>query len=969
MGVLVACKPREDVLKGDLDDAIFAADFGHLIAETAPTVYGDAKTFFHNTHPAKELTRVVRLVFERLADSKEAGAVVRLSTGFGGGKTHTLMALWHLAHNIGDPSLGTELLPAAGRPKKVKVVAVDGSKAGVPEFARHKDCAVHSLWGEIFYRLGGAKAVMALGDADRPEASPSDDQLAAVLPNGPVLFLLDELVIYMAKLSATGQGNLLGFMRSLSSVVVNRKQAVLVVTDPATQQAYAGDAARLGASLAAARMLAEETGRRASDFDPIGTESAQVIVRRLFDTVDRTAAEACSAAYHQLYGRVLEEHPELLPREAGSPDYARRIVSCYPFHPRLMDTAQNRLSVLPDFNKSRGTLRLFARIIRDVWEAKRDLDLVTAGDLNWSSARIQADLLQRLNRDNFRAAVAADVEQHAGALDDGRLDGAHRRVASALLLESLPLEANSGLDDAEVTLAVLRPDEAGTEPSEALHRLVGECWHTYPMAGGRGFQFRYEPNILKQIEERLPSIPHEDAAERLRTEVQGYFQGPIFQLAAWPAQAKQVPERAQLQLALCETEGIAKAVTASADDNDPAAPMPRRYVNAIVAVTATSSAYGPALESTRRLLAAEAIEAEHRHGDVGKLVREQLKRVKPALEKHFGLHARRAFDRVVLAATAAYTIDEQYQSSDEQILQKPRGQESLLRFLEAKQLIYQPADSLDPHRFVRDVLPGTTPIAGEPGVYTTRAVHERFLATPRLRLVRDIAVVRQSILKAVGEGLVAVCMPDGRAFDRDGCTEGLAGSRRRLAGATLTSLGLDDETRIAELDSEAAKAWLKEDPGFRGTEPGVPPPPVPPPTGDTVATSWDLIEELADKRALKQLVLEAKTPAAAAALAGLAQPLGAETLKLGVTASGDLKDGGSANFAAEARLNHPIKPLVMAQTVFNALADGSTYEATLTMTFGPAGRNGLRTALANLRAQAPEGVAVRATFVPTGSGS
>src|SRR5262245_29427108 len=102
MSVLPGCKPRKEVLKGDLDDAIFAADFADLIAGNAPKVYADPKTFFQNTHPARQLKKVIEVVFGRLADTKEAGATLRLSTGFGGGKTHTLMALWHLARNVGD---------------------------------------------------------------------------------------------------------------------------------------------------------------------------------------------------------------------------------------------------------------------------------------------------------------------------------------------------------------------------------------------------------------------------------------------------------------------------------------------------------------------------------------------------------------------------------------------------------------------------------------------------------------------------------------------------------------------------------------------------------------------------------------------------------------------------------------------------------------------------------------------------
>src|SRR5262249_2304156 len=148
MGVLSGCKPRPEVLKGDLEDEIFAAHFGDLIAGKAPKVYSNARGFFENTHPAQQLCRVAQAVFGRLGDTNEGGATIRLSTGFGGGKTHTLMALWHLAKNIGDLSLGIDLLPAARRPKNVTVVAIDAGNAGVPSFATHAKFDTHSLWGE-----------------------------------------------------------------------------------------------------------------------------------------------------------------------------------------------------------------------------------------------------------------------------------------------------------------------------------------------------------------------------------------------------------------------------------------------------------------------------------------------------------------------------------------------------------------------------------------------------------------------------------------------------------------------------------------------------------------------------------------------------------------------------------------------------------------------------------------------------
>lgn len=964
-GILAACKPRKDVLKGDLDDAIFAADFGDLVDGKAPPVYKDPKLFFQNTHPAKQLCAVTRAVFGRLANPKDAGITVRLSTGFGGGKSHTLMAFWHLAQHIDDPGMGTELLPAAGRPSNVTVVGVDAGKAGVPDFASHGKVVTHSLWGELFYRLGGEGALKALGRADDPEASPNEDQMRAVVPSGPVLILLDELVIYMAKLSERAQGNLLGFLNTLAAVVTKRPHTALVVTDPAGQAVYAKMATKIAEALpAAAAKLDEVFGRKMSDFDPIGGEAAQVIVRRLFEKVEPSTAQAVSATYLALYRRVSEEAPGLLPAGAATADYARRIVECYPFHPRLLDAAQDRLGALQDFQKSRGVLRLFARIIRDAWESGRDHELISAGELDWSSPRIQSDLLHRLNRDNFKAAVSADIEGHAAELDGGAPLGIHRRVASALLLESLPMQDNSGLDPAELTLAVLRPDEAGPEPSEALDRLVGVCWHTYPMPGGRGWQFRYEPNIIRQIEERTAYVPIEDARSRVLAEVQRYFGGPTFRLVAWPASASQVKEVPELQLVLCDTEAIARAICDYADNTDPAAPIPRRFLNATVAVTATTEALDRAIDAAQTLLAADAIEKEHRSGDAGKLIRDQLQRLRPGYLKQFRVRACMGFNRIVLPGGQTAPIDQEFQVSDDEVMRADHGQAAVRKFLEEKGMLYRPGEALDVHRFLTGVLPGATPLVDQPEVYTARAVHERFLSAPGLRLIPDGAVVRQTVLKAVADGKLVVRLADGRAYDAHGVVEGPDGGRRRGTGI-LTTLPLDDSVWITKPDSEAGREWTRLD-----EDSGPPPPPPQPPPPSPVTYTWKEAQELAAVRPMLTLTLTTTSPSAAVALLGLAQPLGAERITLDITVGGNLKDGGTMNFMASGvKPTHPAKPLQTAQVVFNALQEGATFEVELGLHFGDGGRSGMRTALQQAADTLPPDVQVRAEFGPPSGGA
>lgn len=977
MGVLQGTKPRADVLKGDLDDAIFAADFGAVVEGKAPRVYGDPEVFFKNTHPAKQLKQIVQAVFSRLASTGEAGATIRLSTGFGGGKTHTLIALWHLARNLGNAAMGTDLLPAARRPKTVTVVGIDASKAGVPQFSAHGSIKPRSLWGEFFYQLGGKEAYARLGEADDPAASPREGQIEAAFPKGPVLILLDELVVYMARLSEPGPGNLLGFLNSLLAVVNRRKQTVLVITDPASQVAYAEQSAELAKLQHTAQRLRDVADRWVTDFDPIGDESAQVIVSRLFESVDSTAAQQASAAYHALYERVNQEHSGMLPPAAASGEYADRIVQCYPFHPRLLDTATQRLGAIQAFQKSRGVLRLFARILRDIWEpqedsrlrARRDkLELITAGEIDWTSGRITGDLLDRIQRIEFRAAIDADIKGHAAELDGDGQD-IHRRVASAILLESLQMTETSGLEPADLTLAVLRPDEAGNEPVEAMERLVGVCWHTYPTATGRGCQFRYEPNVLRQIEEKVSEITLEDARHRLFAEAQEYFKGMSFELVAWPDDPRQVPRSPKLQLALCESEDIARKVVAFEDIREDGTPVPREYQNVLFAVTARPDALNEAIRYAQRLMAAEKIRHEHSTGRTAKLVRDQLQRIMPKLQRDFGVSTRRAFDRVVLPGGSVKPLDERYQVSEDEILKKPYGQGCLKRFLEEKGLMYKQNDALDVDRFVKEILRGTVPVLDQRDVYTAQAIHERFLTAPGLRLIPDGSIVRRTILRAVEAGRIVVRAANGTAYDREGCVAGPEGRRQRTAGS-LTSFPLDDTVLITPADSPAAAEWLKETQrpsDGRDHDKGgdIPPPPPPPKTlsedpGEAIA--W------ARERAMLELKLRATSPSDAKALLPACQPLGAERLRLSVTVGGDVKAGGTLNFAADDLApNHPVKPLEMAERVWNALdtdRERCQYEVSLSLWFGQNGRTGLGHALNNLFSNLPESVTFVARFAP-----
>ena len=995
-----SCVPRSEVLKGDLGDAIFAADFGHVIEERAPGVYQNPEEFFRNTHPAAPLRKVISTIFGRLADPNEAGAVIRLSTGFGGGKTHTLIALWHLAKTISQ-TLGTELLPAAGRPKDVAVAGIDGDKLGATVCGRHNGLITKSLWGELAFQLDGAEGYAKVESIDSPETTPDSALIRETLPSDkPVLILLDELVLYMAKLSEQGRKSLLAFVGALTSEIVGRSQSVLVITDPAGQPSYrreAKDLIEATQHIEAAKQLEDVLGRKMSDFDPIGGESAQVIIRRLFERVDSGTAQEASAEYFNAYKRVSSEYPDLLPSEAATSEYADRIVRCYPFHPRLLETAQDRLGILQDFQKSRGTLRLFARILRDIWDSESNLPLITAGDLDWTSDRIQADLLQRLNRDNFKPAVDADIVRHAGKLDQDSSTDIHRRVASALLLESLQLTDTATMDKSELTLAVMRPSDVGTEAGDAIDRLMSVCWHTYKDNSGLKFQFRYQPNVNKLVEERAGRIPPEDARQDVLTLAQSYFKGRTFKLVAYPGSPQAVQDSADLKLVLCESEEGAQTACDYEDNSNPDAKRPRRFRNAIFGIAPTYAALEDATQVTRHLKAASDIAREQKSVSL----RQQVNVLLNILRKRAQLRAVRSFNRVVFQGRPSVTLSEKY-LVDDTGLGTVNGQTKLKEFLDDNKLVYQPNDALDVDLLI-ELMIGATPSLDHQGAYPASAVHERALAYRGLKLMLNEDPIRNAILKAVKQGKLVVRVLNGDSYDESGCVTGAKGSRMRMEGSELKTLKLDADALLAPPDAPCVAEWLKIDEGdiekesltlgeaaaqkqtntqkiddaaiagqidyvtrdgkkmitvnekFHGWRPY---------TSRQVSTStWEEAINYAPRRPLMKLDFKANTPDAADKLIAHAQPFSAKSINLSVNVSGQAKDGGSVNFlASNLRHNSALKPIDFAKRLLRGADEGAKFEAIMALSFGDDGVKDTTSRFQQVQDQTTDDVSFMAEF-------
>ena len=245
------CKPRREVLAGELPDAIFAADLWDVISGTAHKDYRDPLRFFAGTHPTENLKLLVKEVAERLAGVSGGTPVFRLETGFGGGKTHSLIAAVHVARE-GD-QLATQLadyriaqFPGQG---EVRVAAFVGEESDPLSGNEHRvdgqRLRTYTPWGQLALLAGGLEGYERVRENDLQGVAPARGMLEAALGDQPVLVMIDELVLYMARAFALREDQARSkvnsqwatFLQTLFSIAARRPRTVVILTLPSEQDA------------------------------------------------------------------------------------------------------------------------------------------------------------------------------------------------------------------------------------------------------------------------------------------------------------------------------------------------------------------------------------------------------------------------------------------------------------------------------------------------------------------------------------------------------------------------------------------------------------------------------------------------------------------------------------------------------------------------------------------------------------
>ncbi|MFN8302685.1 MAG: DUF499 domain-containing protein [Saprospiraceae bacterium] len=533
-----AVEPHLDIKMGRLDESVFAASLSDVALGNGREVYNNAATFFSKTFFTAGLKVVARRVIKGLDGEEDAeNRVISLQTGFGGGKTHTLISLWHLANagrNITERTDAAELVAYTGVPAFEKArVAVFTNTTNDPANGRTtpEGVTIQTIWGELAWQLGGAAAYEIVRKNDEQLIAPAGLFKKVLEQCQPALILIDELADYCVKAAARQAGassladQTISFMQELTEAVAGANHCVAVVTLPASPQEV-GNTPEAQAIL---NSLQKRVSRVGADTQPVADEEIyEVIRRRLFDNMG-TAAEAAVSKYLELYQQYAAE----LPQHAGKSAYRQKMLKSYPFHPELIDAFRIRWASHHDFQRTRGVLRLLAAIVSDLWKRQQSLPggnlLIHSADVNFANLDALSGQLKKLYGNGYDAVISADVagsSSNAFKIDQNKKEFGQwyltQGVAATILLNSFGSDGpNKGLGVPEIKLNVLRPEGFNhNSVNSALDELESNAYYLYyAQAGGAGkrYWFHTKPNINILINQAKNDIrPDEIEAEILK---------------------------------------------------------------------------------------------------------------------------------------------------------------------------------------------------------------------------------------------------------------------------------------------------------------------------------------------------------------------------------------------------------------------------------------------------------------------
>jgi len=636
--------PHADVASGRYQQAEFAADLWQVHLGEGSDEYRKPQEFFRRTYLTESLKRLLVGGVQRLS-GRGGDPVVQLQTNFGGGKTHSMLALYHLFSGANASELAgvDAVLAEAGvksLPRAKRVVLVGNRISPGNPVTKADGTVVRTLWGELAWQLGGKPAFGRVKEDDAKATSPGDVLRELFKEHGPCLVLIDEWVAYarqlhdQSDLPAGSFETQFTFAQVLSESAKLAGNCLLVISLPASDtqgspHTQGADDAEVGGlrGREALERLRNVIGRVESSWRPATAEEGfEIVRRRLFEPLAGPEAfkqrDVTARAFADLYRAQASEFP---PECKGS-DYEKRIQAAYPIHPEIFDRLYSDWSTLLKFQRTRGVLRLMAAVIHSLWEKGDKNPLILPSTLPIDDSRVQPELTRYLS-DNWAPIIEKDVDG-PGSLplkidaEQPNLGKLHatRRVARTIYLGSAPTTAaaHRGIEDRRVKLGCVMPGEAPAVFGDALRRLAATA--TYLYQDGPRFWYATQPTVTKLAEDRAEQLKRDpdkvaqELEERLRADLRRV--GDFSRIHPLPRSGADVPDDLDGRLVVLSAEHPYTKEPGSAAETAARAILesrgntPRLYRNTLVFLAADKVRLQDLDEAVRRFLAWKSILAE-----------------------------------------------------------------------------------------------------------------------------------------------------------------------------------------------------------------------------------------------------------------------------------------------------------------------------------------------------------------------
>lgn len=764
--------PREDLREGrPLDASEFAVHLDRVRAKSAPDVYVDPARFFERTYPTRSLVTIAAEVLRRLSgDTVQASSVFNLTTQFGGGKTHALTLLYHLAqggpesvHWDGVPNILERAKLKAPRGARVAVFVGQGfdaltgrSKPGEP--------TRRTPWGEIAFQLGGERALQVLAEHDRYGVAPSSEEfLKAIAGDRPVLILMDEVMNYVARARAVPAGEnrasngatqFYHFLHNLTEAAQRPEGRIAVLcslqaSDMEMAAEDEADYARLGKLLdrVAKPVLLSE-----------GPEVGEIVRRRLFDWGGLPRAGRETAAAYALWVR---EHrvqlPEWFPMDSAEAAFEQT----YPLHPMALSVFERKWQALPHFQRTRGVLRLLALWIAQTYQqgyrgSQKDA-LIMLGTAPLDQGMFRSAVFEQFGEQRLEGAVTADIASGKGAWAT-RLDEAapeplrkarlHRKVASTIFFESNGGQARGEASVGEIRLAVGEPDLDIGFVEQALDALRESCYYLH--TEGSRYRFGIRPNLNKLLADRKAAVTSEAVAELVWERVQEIFstrkgvRGDV-RLVLGPERTGDIPDQPVLTLAVLRPErsmtdepAVRSFVEAAMREHGTTG---RTFKNALVFAVASTPA--DLAEQARKVLAWQGLKEDELQVGLDEEQRRQLSTALASAKRDLAETVWRTYRHLLLLGK-----DGTVQGVDLGLVHSSAGESLVALLLGELEHSAAATQTLGSGQLVRLWPPARTE-------WSTQAVRDAVFASPQFPRLLDGAAIRRTIADGVTQGRFA----------------------------------------------------------------------------------------------------------------------------------------------------------------------------------------------------------------------